>query len=246
MIIYFSALMLGLAGSFHCVGMCGAIALSLPLKSETMWSRIGSGLLYNIGRTITYSVLGLLFGLLGQGFVLAGFQQWVSIVMGAIMVLSVLFPALFRNRFDTQRKIFSYTGKLQVTLSRLFGKRSYSSLFTIGLLNGLLPCGLVYVAIAGAIATGNITQGMLFMTVFGLGTIPMLFALSFVGNLATATLRSKIRRIIPYTVVFLGILFVLRGLGLGIPYISPAEERLHLQPKTQTEQPHDCCRKTEN
>ncbi len=239
--IYLSALTLGLLGSFHCVGMCGPIALAIPLKTDSWFIRILGGLIYNIGRAVTYALMGAVFGLLGQGLVMSGFQQWVSIIMGAIMIVSVLAPNLYKNRFDTEKSVFGFVGKVKVGLRKLFTQSSHFSLFLIGLLNGLLPCGLVYFAIAGAIATGSFYSGSLFMFVFGLGTIPMLLAVSLIGNLITVELRKKLTRVIPYAIVFIGILFILRGLSLGIPYLSPPEKAMTIPVEQAEETVPSCC-----
>jgi len=241
--VYLSALTLGLLGSFHCVGMCGPIALAIPLKTTSWLARISGGVLYNIGRAITYALMGAVFGLLGRGLVMSGFQQWVSVVMGAIMILSVLTPSIYKNRFNAEKGLFSFVGKVKLSLGKLFTQRSYGSLFLIGLLNGLLPCGLVYMAIAAAIATGSAPGGSLFMFLFGLGTLPMMLAISLIGNLITLELRKKVTRLIPYAIVFIGLLFVLRGLSLGIPFLSPPEKAMTV-PADQvdnTEQKPACC-----
>ncbi|WP_423129149.1 sulfite exporter TauE/SafE family protein [Gaoshiqia sp. Z1-71] len=232
-------LTLGLLGSFHCIGMCGPIAVALPLRSHSWLSKISGGLLYNLGRTLTYALLGILFGLLGRGIQLAGFQQWTSILLGILMILSVLFPYFFRQKISIGNLFTGYAARLISNLQQLFRKHDWSSLFLIGLLNGLLPCGLVYVAVAGAINTNQVTDGALFMALFGLGTIPMLLAVSLTGNAISAGLRSKMRKLVPYFVVLLGILFVLRGLSLGIPYVSPKSEKL--APKTEVIHEESCC-----
>ncbi len=242
-----SALVLGIFTSFHCAGMCGPIALALPLKTDNWFTRIFGASLYNIGRSITYAIMGLLFGLIGQGLVMSGFQRWVGIVMGAIMVLSAFFPALFKTTFNFDKKMFSFVGKLKSSLGLLFQKRSYSSLFSIGLLNGLLPCGPVYVALAGSIATGSAINGALFMFLFGIATIPMLLIISLLGSLISINLRRKITQYIPIAVFFIGVLFILRGLSLGIPFLSPLEKKLKLpenKPKTEMEMHHSspCCK----
>jgi sulfite exporter TauE/SafE len=240
--VYISALTLGLLGSFHCIGMCGPIALAIPLKTNSWLARITGGVIYNLGRAITYAIMGAVFGMLGRGLVMSGFQQWVSIIMGAIMVLSVITPSIYKNRFNAEKGVFSFVGKLKISLGKLFTQRSYNSLFLIGLLNGLLPCGLVYFAIAGAIATGSSVSGSLFMFVFGLGTIPMLLAISLLGNMVTVELRKKITKLIPYAVVFIGVLFILRGLSLGIPYLSPPEKAMTVPvEQTDEEQKPSCC-----
>jgi hypothetical protein len=235
---FIAPLTIGLVGSFHCVGMCGPIAVALPLKSHSAGAKIAGGLLYNIGRTLTYAVLGLLFGLLGAGIHLAGFQQWTSILLGVSMILTVLFPYFFKQRISLGALFTGYAGRLISRLRKLFSDHSHQSLFTIGLLNGLLPCGLVYVAIAGAINTNHVLSGALFMILFGLGTIPMMLMISLTGNMISSSLRTAMRRVVPYFVVLLGILFILRGLSLGIPYISPKAEKLAPVERTMEE---SCC-----
>ena len=96
-----------------------------------------------------------------------------------------------------------------------------STLLLFGLLNGLLPCGLVYAALAGAAATGGPLGGALFMAAFGLGTIPAMLAVSLAGRLITAPWRARFQRAVPVAMAVLAVLFIVRGLSLGIPYLSP-------------------------
>lgn len=226
MSILISAFLLGIMGSFHCAGMCGPIAIALPLHGNSIGGKIFGGSLYNLGRTITYGVMGAIFGLLGQGVAMIGFQQKISVIMGGLMIISVLFPALFKNQYSMNKSWISLVGKLKATIGSMFSIRSYQSLFFIGMLNGLLPCGLVYMAIAGAIGTGSAAMGTMYMILFGLGTIPMLLGISLAGNLLSQTVRKRINKLIPVLVVVVGILFVLRGLSLGIPYLSPPREKI--------------------
>lgn len=216
-------------GSFHCAGMCGPIAIALPLHGNTVPQKIFGGALYNIGRTLTYGVMGAVFGLLGQGIQLIGFQQKVSVIMGVLMIISVIFPAIFKNQYRMDKSWFSFVGKLKSTIGKMFSIRSFSSLFLIGLLNGLLPCGLVYMAIAGAIGTGGVVLGSLYMILFGLGTIPMMLSISLAGNVMSLAVREKINKLIPVLVVVVGIFFILRGLSLGIPYLSPPKQKIEMK-----------------
>ncbi len=215
----------GLAGSLHCVGMCGPIALSLPLRGHTLFEKISGGLLYNLGRTITYGLMGVFFGAIGQGFQLIGFQQWISILMGSLMIISVLVPSL-AHKLGAGSSL-PFTSSVRKGIQKLFTQRSFGGLFLIGILNGLLPCGLVYLAIASAIGTGSVWQGTGLMIMFGLGTIPMMLAISIIGNLISTTVRNKINRVIPFLVVFVGLIFILRGLSLGIPYLSPPKQKMN-------------------
>ena len=226
MALFISALVLGIMGSFHCAGMCGPIAIALHLHGNSIGGKIFGGSLYNLGRTITYGIMGASFGVLGQGVAMIGFQQKISVIMGSLMIISVLFPALFRNQYSLEKSWLSFVGKLKSTIGSMFSIRSYSSLFFIGMLNGLLPCGLVYMAIAGAIGTGSVGLGTLYMILFGLGTIPMLLGISLAGNLLSLTVRKRINKLIPIMVILVGIFFILRGLSLGIPYLSPPKEKI--------------------
>lgn len=235
-----TALTLGLIGSLHCLGMCGPIAVALPLSKKNWVQKVAGGILYNTGRIITYGIMGAAFGLLGKGIKLAGLQQWASILLGAIMIISVLFPFVFREKINFSQMFSGYASRLIGRFRNLFFKESLSSLFVIGLLNGLLPCGLVYMAIAGAINTNDVMTGVAFMMVFGIGTTPALLILSLAGNVISSGLRRKVGKIVPAFIVVLGILFILRGMSLGIPYISPKTQKLEVKKEMKMEEP--CCR----
>jgi hypothetical protein len=145
--------------------------------------------------------------------------------MGSLMIASVLLPLIFRRAGSVINE--PLTRRLRDSIGRLFALKSYKGLFMIGVLNALLPCGLVYMAIAGAIGTGSLLQSTLFMVLFGLGTIPMMLTISLIGNAISLTVRKKINRIIPVLVVVIGLIFILRGLSLGIPYLSPPAEKMN-------------------
>jgi hypothetical protein len=239
--IIITALGVGLITSFHCAGMCGPIALALPLKSDSRISKLLGSLLYGFGKALTYAVIGLMLGAFGQGLALGGIQRWISIVMGAVIMLSVFFPGLLKNPL-TSEKTDSVTGKIRIRLGYLFSKRTYFALFLIGLLNGFLPCGPIYAAAGGALATGNLITGSLFMFAFGIGTIPMLSAISIIGNRIGTEIRKKMARLVPVTIVVLGMLFIMRGMSLGIPFVSPAEKILHVPDKKDINcKTHECC-----
>ncbi len=234
-----TALTIGLIGSFHCIGMCGPIAVALPIGNKSWANRAFGVLLYNLGRTVTYGILGGIFGLLGKGIQMAGFQQWASILLGAVMILSVLFPVFFKGSLNFDKWLTGYAGRLIGSFRNLFGKSSKSNLLIIGLLNGLLPCGLVYVAIAGAINTNDFVNGIAFMVMFGFGTIPIMMSVSLLGNLIGSGFKQKMNKVIPVFIVILGILFILRGLSLGIPYVSPKTKML--TPKKEMNMNKNCC-----
>lgn len=218
----FAALSLGLLGSFHCIGMCGPIAIALPVHHLNGFGKIWSILVYNLGRAFTYALLGALFGLLGEGFYLGGFQQTLSIVLGVLLLLTIALPRIVR--LPRLSFVYNGIGKLKSKLAWLFTKKGNAVLFLIGVLNGLLPCGLVYIGIAGAIATSSLVKGAAFMFVFGMGTFPVMMSVVFFGQFISVQYRNVIRKTIPLAVSVMAILLVLRGLNLGIPYVSPRIE----------------------
>ena len=213
---------IGFFGSVHCVGMCGPIVLMLP--GGTSFSKTGylvSRLLYNVGRMITYSFMGLLVGLIGKSLSLAGFQQVASVAFGVAILVVVLTPGRFRTRLGSWSPLIRLNQHLKSSWAKQLGTASQGSLFTIGILNGFLPCGFVYLGLAGAISTGEIVKSMLYMALFGAGTIPILLATSYAGKIMSLSVRKMINRLIPVGAVIIAVLFILRGLSLGIPYISP-------------------------
>lgn len=219
--MFLTALILGILGSFHCVGMCGPIAFLLPLDRNNSFKKYSQLFLYHFGRLFTYSILGLLFGMLGKGLNLFGFQQKLSIVIGVIMILVIVVPQRYFKRFSISKPIYAGISKVKSALGSQLKKRTPDTFFTIGFLNGFLPCGLVYIAVFGAIASGSLLDGSLYMLGFGLGTIPLMTTAIYLGNFLKGDLRQKIRKAIPVFVVIVGCFFILRGMGLGIPYVSP-------------------------
>lgn len=230
-----TALVLGLAGSFHCIGMCGPIAFVLPVDRSSKSRLFFQIFLYHFGRLISYSIIGLLFGFIGKGLYLAGFQQRLSILMGVIMIILVIVPVSIFNKFNFSKPLYRIIGKVKQKLGVYLNKKSNKSIFSIGFFNGFLPCGLVYMALIGSISAGSAFQGSLYMILFGIGTIPMMTGAVLLGNFVNLRIRAKIQKVIPVLVVIIGLMFILRGLGLGIPYISPSDAKLQI-----SNNPADC------
>jgi len=215
-----SGFLVGLVGSLHCVGMCGPIALALPIGSAGMHF-IAGRVFYNAGRIITYITLGGVLGSFGSIFVLAGMQQTLSVVVGCVMLFGVLLPSVLRglsSHWPVARIFHSF---LRATLRRLLEQKTLRTLFLIGIVNGFLPCGFLYIALAGAATLGDVTRGMVFMGGFGLGTTPTMLGVGLLGRPIQAGVRKRVVRILPVFTVILAMLFILRGMNLGIPYISP-------------------------
>ena len=203
--MYLLAFTLGLVGSLHCVGMCGPIALLIPLQRQHKGFRYLQLGAYFTGKTLAYSLIGLLFGLVGEGFFIAEYQQEFSILAGLVMVSMGLFSLFHISLKSIQNPLLKGFALLKNALGQQLTKKTLSSSFTIGFLNGFLPCGLVYTALFGALTMGNLWGSM--------------------------GLRRQLHQWLPIVVIIVGILFILRGLGLGIAYLSPADTHLLLHPK---------------
>jgi len=213
---------LGMVGSLHCVGMCGPLALALPVQHLTAVKKFISLFIYQVGRIVTYAALGLLFGSLGRTIYIAGLQQWLSVSLGVLILISALIYFLrkrtvhfiFLNRFYSM--IQTVIGKL------LRSGKGTSAFFLMGMANGFLPCGMVYMAIAGALSSVSITHSIIFMALFGAGTLPAMMMVSYFGQTIPMSMRMSMRKAVPYFIIAMGLILVLRGLSLGIPFISPA------------------------
>jgi uncharacterized protein len=216
-----SAFVLGLLGSFHCVGMCGPIAFMLPVDHTNSYKKTGQIAIYHFGRLMSYSIIGLIFGLVGKGLYIFGLQQQLSIIIGILMIVVVLIPYKTFNKYNFSKPLFKGISKVKSALGKALKKKTPDTFLTIGFLNGFLPCGLVYMAVFAAIASGNTFQGSLYMLFFGLGTMPLMTTAIYFSNILKGTARQRIQKAIPIFVILIGVLFILRGLGLGIPYISP-------------------------
>ena len=210
---------IGIIGSMHCIGMCGPIAIALPVGNKKGIKKTLALLLYNFGRISTYALIGTFFGVIGKTFYLAGIQRQVSVILGVLILLSLFLPSTFSNNKFIQwwNGIFkNFYNEMGVLLKN----KSYSSLFVIGVINGFLPCGLVYLALAGALAQTEVFNGSLFMIFFGLGTLPAMFSIGWISNYISIRLRNRIRKASPYLIGFFALLLIFRGLNLGV-FLSP-------------------------
>ncbi|MDH6251386.1 sulfite exporter TauE/SafE [Chryseobacterium sp. H1D6B] len=216
-----SAIGLGFASGFHCIGMCGPIALSMGLTKKQAANFYLQNLTYQFGRITTYALLGAVLGIIGQGFEMAGFQQYLTIAVGILLIIMAVFSFGGKD-FASKIPFFSkFLFSVKMNLGKLLQKADYRSRFTTGLLNGFLPCGMVYMALTASLASGGIWQGASYMALFGLGTLPFMFAVVLVGNLMNQAFRLKVLKAVPVIMIILGGLFIVRGMELGIPYISP-------------------------
>ena len=213
------AFMIGLLGSLHCVGMCGPLAFAVPsLKTGAVYLVLDK-ILYQAGRIISYCVLGVLIGLIGRQIWLSGLQQGISVLSGLLILIAAC-SRIFK--FSMNQKGSSVLLK---PFHRLFGYalKHKANHLIIGMINGLLPCGFVYLALAGAVNTGNINEAVTYMFWFGVGTAPLMFLATVGVGFTGKLVRNRINKAVPYMMLFLGTWFILRGMNLNLPYLSPAK-----------------------
>ena len=224
------AFAMGLIGSFHCLGMCGPIAMALPMGNRTGLSRLYGGLIYNSGRILTYTLLGFLLGLAGDFLISPGIQSTVSILFGALIAVYLLLPASTKKvlKISPSQNLLV---RLRKQLARFLYIQNNRSLFGIGMLNGLLPCGMIYLALSSSFLAGSPLKGSLFMLLFGMGTFPTMLAAVFFGSFLSQQLRSKLRTMVPVFLFFMAALLIVRGMNLGIPYLSPTLPGTHSHPE---------------
>lgn len=213
-------LLLGTVSSFHCVGMCGPIALALPVKHLPRITQHMAILLYQLGRLSTYAILGAITGWLGRSLFIAGWQQGISIVTGVMILLFSISNHVWHKRWQPLW-LSKFNWLLQTWMQKLLGRDQPAVFFPLGMANGLLPCGMLYLALAAALSSPGPWEAGYFMLAFGAGTLPAMLALSYLGIKIGFVARQKIKKALPYLVMLVGLLLILRGLNLGIPFISP-------------------------
>lgn len=217
--MFLPAFILGLFSSLHCVGMCGPIALALPGIRKPGGQFLLRRLSYNLGRIVTYTLLGAVVGVFGQTISFAGLQQFLSIALGVMLLILVIATANWEARLHLIPGRWLY--RLKSQMATFLHNDSPASQFNIGIFNGFLPCGFVYLGLAGALATGDFFKGMLYMTVFGLGTLPAMLSLSLAKEFLPSSFGTKLRPILRGVAITFAFLLILRGMNLGIPYVSP-------------------------
>ena len=208
------AFILGLLGSLHCAVMCGPIMLSLPLEKTSYLKSAFQLLLYQFGRILIYTILGIFVGYIGSSFTVFASQEALSFIIGVLLIVFTLLH--FSGKYATSTKLFSPIGKL---MGRLYGLPLWG--FFAGMLNGLIPCGMVYLALATALNSASVKEAGTFMFLFGLGTCPLMLMVSLGGVYLKRYIKFNPNKLVPWFMLFIGILFVLRSANLGVPFLSP-------------------------
>lgn len=213
-----AAISIGFLGSLHCAGMCGPLLFAL--QPEKGWR--SSHAMHHLGRLSVYMLFGAAAGAIGSTFSMMGVQQAFSLIIGGILVLSVLLLPFSRFMKNWEGSLSKYSLRLSSWVHQS-GSKGHARSYGLGLANGILPCGLVYLAVAGAANTFTPWDGTLFMLLFGAGTLPMLLVVRYAGALLPLQLRNRMKRLIPISVLVIGLLLMVRGMNLGIPYLSPQQ-----------------------
>lgn len=210
---------MGFFGSLHCVAMCGPLVLALPASGSSSTAVIVNRVIYQVGRILTYGALGLLLGFIGNSIAVKGWQQAISLITGGFLVSMGLFN-LFSNQFPG---IIRMQQKFMQPIIRKMGYWLYrpGGSLMAGVFNGLLPCGMVYMALAAALNADSVWGGGSFMVFFGLGTFPMMIAVSLLGSLVKSKIRFNLNKWLPAMLLLMGLWFLLRGANLDIPMLSP-------------------------
>lgn len=237
MLYYLTAITIGLMGSLHCIGMCGPIALAVPLNNKGKGYRFLGSFNYLFGKALTYSLLGLFSGALAKMITLTGFQRYISLITGILILVVFIIQKVDKGYLGLERLNYQWVYQLKQQFNKFLQEKNLVSAFLIGSINGVLPCGLVYLALAGAVGAGGWWQSMLYMFLFGIATMPLMFVLMIFKNKLSLSFRGLFQKSIPTFTVILAILLIVRGLNLGIPYFSP---------KVKTEQEKtsiECCSK---
>jgi sulfite exporter TauE/SafE len=205
----------GLFGGLHCVAMCGPLVMALPFGGNG-WLALLQRMLYQLGRIITYSVFGLAAGLIGQGLNIIGLQRMLSLITGVLLIAIAFshFSGKKSSRFSRfqQRAVAPIALMLGKWLAKPYGG------FFAGALHGLLPCGMVYMAMAASLNSGSALAGGKFMLFFGLGTTPLLLFASFLPLFFRKFRIPALAISVLY--LFAGTFLLTRGMNLDIPYIS--------------------------
>lgn len=236
---FFAAITLGLFGSLHCIGMCGPLMLAVPSNAQKRGQFLLERIVYHIGKAITYGLMGAILGFAGRS-ILMDIQQNFSIIMGVTLLITVAIPLGLQSQLEKLSPLRYIYTLVKSKFSSLMKQRGYVALTLMGMLNGLLPCGLVYTALIGATVVADIWQSALFMVIFGIGTAPALILISLSGKLISVKFRSLISRAFPAFSIALALILILRGLNLGIPMISPKVTQTVTHEKT--EKTMDCCK----
>ena len=214
------AFLMGLTGSLHCAGMCGPIMWILPFRLFTGIKKAVAIGLYHSGRISVYAFLAIVLHSFRNLFD-PKMQQYISIALGGSLLLLGILSFMPGHLLKVK---LPWTEYVKQQLSHFIARPGLGTLTLAGILNGLLPCGLVYMALSASVTAVSTLQAATFMYAFGAGTLPMLLGIILLKNKLTFLNGYHARKFVPVIVFAFGCLFILRGMNMGIPYLSPKVE----------------------
>ncbi len=237
-VLYLTALSMGLLGSLHCMGMCGPIVLVLHGNRPFV-----SRLYYHAGRIGIYAFIGILIGFSGGALRLAASQEAISIIAGILMLLMIVIPSKLMSRLPFFRSIGILYSNIQQKTKPFWKDRSIKGDFFLGMINGVLPCGFLYAAFLGSLNAGSISASALWMFIFGIGTMPSLLAIGFLTSIRNHTYQRYVKSALPIGTAIIAAIFIMRGLSLGIPMLSPIlpDKTPSKEASLNFHQKHNCC-----
>jgi len=227
-LLIISAILLGFGGSLHCLGMCGPLVMSLPFQTIDTSKKHAATFLYVFAKALGYGLIGTVFGTIGKAFLMMNWQQTLSITAGVILLLITVLPYLKEG----VSKQFLFGNQFNFLYQKIVKEPELTHFFTFGLLNAFLPCGLVYTALAGATISLSPLHGFIFMFLFGIGTSPALVSIIIFKNKLNFTFRKNLKSSTYYFSLLMAFLLILRGMNLGIPYLSP-QIKVHSESKKE-------------
>ncbi|MBK7867463.1 MAG: sulfite exporter TauE/SafE family protein [Ignavibacteriales bacterium] len=232
-----SGFLIGLVGSLHCIGMWTYSSCDKQCRSKTVYFSPSKSFI-PFWKSPYLCINGFSFWAPGNSY--QTFRNAASCFNWNWSYNSYLDSTSCKDKskFSNLSLVNRYNAQVKTALSKVLSSGKTRPYFVIGLVNGFLPCGLVYAGLAGAVATGDPLQGFFYMFLFGVGTMPALFIFSFAPALRKYLPKLNTRKLIPALSLVLGIIFILRGLNLGIPFVSPKFEDV---PKTEQIAQPDCC-----
>lgn len=218
---YLLAITTGILGGFgHCIGMCGPIVISYTMANRSdaknsILGRLSPHLLYNLGRITTYGIIGAIMGLSGSFLNMAGMLAGVQNVVAVLAGIMMVFMGLgITGVFGTTAWIEKHNPAILHAGRRIAASSSRLRFLSLGLVLGLLPCGLSYTVFVAAAGTGGLWSGMVTAVLFGMGTLPALVLFSMIISTLSATLRGRIHQAGGVMVMIMGAYFLFKGIKL--------------------------------
>ncbi len=225
--------LMGFTGSLHCAGMCGPIIWIMPFQVFSGFKRVLAIAMYHIGRISVYALMAIVLHSFKELFN-PRVQQYVSVFSGVLLLIAGIITFIPGHKIKFK---LPWSEQVKTMLGKVIGNPGLGAITSAGILNGLLPCGLVYMALSATMVMPTAREAAMLMYVFGIGTVPMLVGITLLKSRIKLIKSGNINKFAPLIVFSFGLLFVLRGLNLGIPYVSPKVEM------TSKEVKSSCCHK---